>query len=619
MSEKEKREPKITSNLTGESVKVIAESVGIAGLPDEAAQHLAEEATFRLKQLVQEAQKFMVHGKRKKLNTSDFDHALQVRNIEPLYGFHTQDHVPFRMASGGGREVHFTEESELDLHDLINQPLPKVPLGASLKAHWLAIDGDQPSILENPPPVDKDNQKLESIDPVVKSSINKPKPKVLSEPGKSKQKLKAAEKVKLKELSTHELSVEQQLYYKEITEACVGSDETRRTEALSSLQQDPGLHQMLPRFSTFIYEGVKVNVVQNNLALLIYLMRMVKSLMDNHTLYLEKYLHELIPAITTCVVSKQLCLRPDMDNHWALRDFAAKLMAQLCKTFSSNTNNIQIRVTKLFSDILSNDKGPLATHYGALSGLGELGTEVVKAFVLPYVKAEGERLKHILEGPLVSNIERIAAEHVKTHITRIAAQCLKVIRQPPDNVEEYKLEFGYLGHIIHAHVVKARQTPASTATTTSSTSSSQASQSVFGTSTRPSLSISQPKQQVLFQSPTPTSSSFPRTTMSTPFSSRPAPATPTVGGASKFVVIQQGRPASPVTSVFPPATTSTSSSSQGPTVVKVLGPSSTPQSAAPSQPGNKIVVVSVTSSGDTLHQSAPSDIGVKSVFGHGNS
>ena len=60
-------------------------------------------------------------------------------------------------------------------------------------------------------------------------------------------------------------------------------------EALQSLASDPGLHQMLPRFSAFISEGVKVNVVQHNLALLIYLMRMVKSIMDNSTLYLEKY------------------------------------------------------------------------------------------------------------------------------------------------------------------------------------------------------------------------------------------------------------------------------------------------------------------------------------------
>ena len=55
---------------------------------------------------------------------------------------------------------------------------------------------------------------------------------------------------------------------------------------------------MLPRLCTFIAEGVRVNVVQHNLAILIYLMRMVKSLLENGTLYLEKYLHELIPAGT---------------------------------------------------------------------------------------------------------------------------------------------------------------------------------------------------------------------------------------------------------------------------------------------------------------------------------
>lgn len=42
----------------------------------------------------------------------------------------------------------------------------------------------------------------------------------------------------------------------------------------------------------FLSSKVRVNVVQNNLALLIYLMRMVKALMDNPTLYLEKYVSE---------------------------------------------------------------------------------------------------------------------------------------------------------------------------------------------------------------------------------------------------------------------------------------------------------------------------------------
>lgn len=47
-------------------------------------------------------------------------------------------------------------------------------------------------------------------------------------------KLRNVETVHVKQLATHELSVEQQLYYKEITEACVGSDELRRTVILYS-------------------------------------------------------------------------------------------------------------------------------------------------------------------------------------------------------------------------------------------------------------------------------------------------------------------------------------------------------------------------------------------------
>lgn len=66
---------------------------------------------------------------------------------------------------------------------------------------------------------------------------------------------------------------------------------------------------------------------------------------------LHSQLHELIPAVVTCIVSKQLCLRPDVDNHWALRDFAARLMAQSCKTFSTTTNNIQSRITKTFTKV----------------------------------------------------------------------------------------------------------------------------------------------------------------------------------------------------------------------------------------------------------------------------
>lgn len=53
MAEKEKKEAKVTSHLQPESLKVIAESVGVASLPDEAASLLADDATYRLKLILQ--------------------------------------------------------------------------------------------------------------------------------------------------------------------------------------------------------------------------------------------------------------------------------------------------------------------------------------------------------------------------------------------------------------------------------------------------------------------------------------------------------------------------------------------------------------------------------------
>jgi transcription initiation factor TFIID subunit 6 len=301
------------------SIQFIADSNQCQHLSDECIKYLTLEATGVVRFLLQDALKFTRKCRRTKMITEDFESAMKIRYLEPIVGFRLSNgNLPFKTTIAAGtnhREVQCIDDHELQLDQVITAPLPKIPLDISIRTHWLAIEGKQPTINENPEIISKADLTADSLDPM--KSLTK-----------KRYNLDAS---KIKTSNPHELSLEQQIYYKEITEACVGSEEQKRQEAIASLSSETGLHQILPRIVLFISEGVKINLMQYNLAILIYLMRMTSALLENKSLYCEKYLHQLFPAIMSCILAKQLCARPDADNHWALRDYAAIRCAQMVK------------------------------------------------------------------------------------------------------------------------------------------------------------------------------------------------------------------------------------------------------------------------------------------------
>lgn len=157
------------------------------------------------------------------------------------------------------------------------------------------------------------------------------------------------------------------------------------------------------------------------------------------------------------------------------------------------------------------DKVPLSSLYGALQGLSELGADVVRIFILPKIKIIGKafpksnqmcswtfnftgaRIETHLEGTLISSVDKTASGHIKQLLIKVLAPVLKSIRDPPDNVEEYKQEYGYLGVSLYNAVIKARTQPNPVTTVPSNISSSPipSSSSITRTVTTPTGIIQQ--------------------------------------------------------------------------------------------------------------------------------
>ncbi|KAK4714954.1 hypothetical protein R3W88_020861 [Solanum pinnatisectum] len=350
------------STVPEEAIEVISQSIGISNLSPDVLPALAADVEYRIREIMQEAIKCMRHSKRTTLSTDDVDSALTLRNVEPIYGFASGDPLRFRRAAGH-KDLFYIEEKDIEFKDVIEAPLPKAPLDTALFAHWLAIEGVQPAIPENPPlealVLRPDNQKAEYKEDGVPVDL----------------------KVPVK----HVLSRELQLYYDKITELIMNkSNSPLFKEALASLATDPGLHPLVPYFTYFVADEVARNL--NNFDLLFALMRLVWSLLQNSHLHIEPYLHQSMPSVMTCLVAKRLGNK-FADNHWELRDFTAKLIALICRRYGHVYHSLQPRVTKTLLHAYLDPAKALPQHYGAIQGLAALGPGVVRLLVLPNLEA----------------------------------------------------------------------------------------------------------------------------------------------------------------------------------------------------------------------------------------
>ncbi|KAH8100857.1 transcription initiation factor TFIID complex subunit [Cristinia sonorae] len=382
MSKQKARTP--SNQLTGiyksESIRDVAESLNITNLSDSVASALASDVEYRIHQVVEEAARFMRHARRTTLTTSDIDQALRVLNIEPLYGHFPHNPPTFRRAlpfpqfpTAG--TVYFVEDEEIDFDRVLREEKITLPKGVSWNAHWLAVEGVQPLIPENPPAIPKD------VD-VEMNGRSPGRPGSSTFPSADRPSSSSAGKKQPQQLVKQVLSRELQLYYTRLTTALLPTgtpDDAKRVAALVSLRNDAGLQALLPYLVRWVGEGV-VNALKGGVQseseakTLGVLLDVIGAILDNNTLFVEPYLHQLLPPVLSTLLHSTL--PPSHAAH--LRTTASQILSHLLTQHSTTYPSLSPRIMKTLLLALISDGKSKGTREGAIRGLMGVGKEAIR-------------------------------------------------------------------------------------------------------------------------------------------------------------------------------------------------------------------------------------------------
>ncbi|CEJ93017.1 Putative Transcription initiation factor TFIID subunit 6 [[Torrubiella] hemipterigena] len=369
--------PKLLWNA--ENIKDVAESVGINSLNEEAVKSLAQDVEYRIGQVIVESLRLMRAARRTTLTVNDVSLALRVLDAEPLYGYDSTRPLRFGEASlGPGQPLFYIEDEEVDFEKLINAPLPKVPRDTNFTAHWLAIEGVQPSIPQNPTTAESRSQDL-----LPKGTGANPALAALA----------GNDTISFNPAVKHIVSKELILYFDKIQGAILDDNPDEevvrlRQAALGSVRDDPGLHQLAPYFINFIMDRVTHQL--DDTFTLRQMMELTNALIENKTLFLDPYASSLSAPVLTCLMARKLGSDEGADSlkdQYELRQLAASLVGRIAQKYAGSNTLLRPKLTRTCLKYFLDPTKPPAVLFGAISGLVEAGgPEAIRVLVLRNLK-----------------------------------------------------------------------------------------------------------------------------------------------------------------------------------------------------------------------------------------
>lgn len=246
-------------------------------------------------------------------------------------------------------------------------------------AHWLAIEGVQPSIPQNPTTAESRPQDLLPKGPGANPALSA---------------LAGNDSASTNPSVKHIVSKELILYFDKIQAAILDDNPDEevvrlRQAALGSVRDDPGLHQLIPYFINFIMDRVTHHL--DDTFTLKQMMELTNALIENKSLFLDPYASALSAPALTCLMARKLGTDDGVDalkDQYDLRQLAASLVGRIARKYSASNSLLRPKLTRTCLKYFLDPTKPTPVLYGAICGLLEAGgPEAIRVLVLRNLKS----------------------------------------------------------------------------------------------------------------------------------------------------------------------------------------------------------------------------------------
>lgn len=343
------KEEKKYVQLSPDTVIHLAESIGLSNISPNVARALAEDASYRCRELANLCSQLLRHGKRRKLTTQDVDRAMKWYNADPVYGHGAGSNEPgysriYDTTKPGNVTLFVNDEKLIDLRPYALTQSPAILASMStIQGSWLSLEGTYLPENEEHKPVEY------------------PPPSALT----------------------------QQLmqYYSALLGVILGNSEQLLQVMLEDVQTNSKIGVLVPLLVTFIRNGIQRHC--ENQTLMRRLLYLLQALFSNPLLNLspKPYLSHLVTALLSSLIID----RPNRDRN----DFdclsanvghvqhASQILRQVLNRWATPVNQLRSQTHRALREYLKDSKISYSSHFGALAAMIALGPAVLNECLLP--------------------------------------------------------------------------------------------------------------------------------------------------------------------------------------------------------------------------------------------